>query len=471
MRGLASVFLLSIAASVAAGAAPAQTDGWEARDAILKRIVAPRFPDRDFSIGAYGARGDGETDAHPAIVQAIDACRAAGGGRVVIPAGVFLSNGPVHLRSNVNLHLLEGAVLRFGTNPDDYLPVVLTRWGGVLVYNYSPLIYARRETNVAVTGKGTIDGGAREGFYRFVQVRDANGARAHEVDRDAAWTMGAAQVPVEKRRFGAGCYLRPGGLEPFECTNVLIEGVTFTNMPQWIIHPIFCRNVTVRGVRVDSPNGNNDGCNPDSCTDVLIEDSHFVTGDDSISIKSGRDQDGRGTGRPSENIVIRNITAAGLYGFAIGSEMAGGVRNVFIEKCRVLSGRAAIYTKGNRDRGGVVEHVRDIEVENVREAAVRFETNYHGYRGEDHPPRFRDFVIERVRCRKSNAYGIYVEGQPDAPVRDVTLRDIEVGEARVPLWIRNVRDVRFEGVKINDAAQPGVPPLTPEDETKLEILD
>jgi polygalacturonase len=286
--------------------------------------------------------------------------------------------------------------------------------------------------------------------------------------------MGAEKTPVEKRVFGEGHYLRPGGIEPFECTNVLIEGVTLTNMPFWVVHPIFCRNVTVRGIRVVSTTGNNDGCDPDSCTDVLIEDCYFETGDDAIAIKSGRDHDGRTVGRPSENIVVRRCTSRGrLYAFAIGSEMSGGVRNVFIEDGKVLTGRAAVYTKGNRDRGGVVEHVRvrRIEAEAMTEAAVRFETNYHGYRGESEPPIFRDFVVEDVHCRSSKAYGVYLEGQPDQPVRDVVLRNVVVDAAKVPLWIQHVRDVRFDGVKIGGAAQPKTPPMTPDDEKKLDIRD
>jgi polygalacturonase len=467
--------VLGVTAGTPAAPVPVTDDGWSEADAIRARVVAPTFPDRSFPITKFGAVGDGKIDAHPAIVKAIAACVAAGGGHVVVPAGVFLSNGPVHLRSNVDLHLEDGATLRFGGNPKDYLPVVLTRWEGILVYNYSPLVYANGETNVGVTGKGTIDGGGKEGFYRlFMEARGPAGDRLHEIDRQALWKMGAEKTPVEKRVFGEGHYLRPGGIEPFECTNVVIEGVTLTNMPFWVVHPIFCRNVTVRGIRVVSTTGNNDGCDPDSCTDVLIEDSYFETGDDAIAIKSGRDHDGRTVGRPSENIVIRRCTSRGrLYAFAIGSEMSGGVRNVFIEDGKALTGRAAVYVKGNRDRGGLVEHVRvrRIEAEAMTEAAVRFEANYHGYRGGNEPPTFRDVVVEEVHCRSSKAYGVYMEGQPDQPVRDVVLRNVVVDAAKVPLWIRHVKDTIFEGVKIGAAAQPKTPPMTPDDEKKLDIQD
>lgn len=472
---LVAFSLFSLISGRAATSVPAMAeDPWVGMDRILARIVAPTFPDRDFVITDFGAQAGGETDARPALGRAIEACVAAGGGRVVVPAGLFLTNGPVHLRSNVNLHLAAGATLKFGTDPRDYLPVVLTRWEGIMLYNYSPLIYAYQQTNIAVTGTGTIDGSGKEGFYQWVGLRGPANERLHEVSRQRLWRMGAARTPVAERQFGAGHYLRPGGLEPVECTNVLFEGVTITNMPFWTVHPVLSRNVTLRDLRIDSRTGNNDGCDPDSCTDVLIEGCYFHTGDDGIAIKSGRDQDGWTVGRPTENVVVRRCTFAGkLYGLAIGSEISGGVRNVYAEDCTAVAGRAAIYTKANLDRGGFVENVRvrRFTVENMTEAAIRFETNYHGYRGEHHPPEFRNFLIEDVTCAKSNAYAIYAEGQPDAPVRDVVLRRIQVLEAAEPMWIRHVENVRLEEVTVNGELLPAVPPVTPDAVEKLRIRD
>jgi polygalacturonase len=455
-------------------ASPAAKDDWAEMDVILKRIVAPTFPARDFVITDYGAVAGGTEDARPALVKAMEACVAAGGGRVVVPAGVFLSNGPVHLKSNVNLHVSEGATLKFGINAADYLPVVLTRWEGIMLYNYSPLIYAYKQTNIAVTGTGTIDGSGKEGFYKWVGLRGANNERLHEASRQLLWKMGAAKTPIEERRFGEGHYLRPGGIEPVDCTGVLIEGVTVTNMPFWTVHPVLCTNVTLRDLKIDSTTGNNDGCDPDSCTDVLIEGCYFHTGDDGIAIKSGRDQDGWTVGRPTENVVVRNCIFAGkLYGLAIGSEMSGGVRNVFAEDCKAISGRAAIYTKANLDRGGTVENVRirRFTIENMTEAAIRFEGNYHGHRGEHHVPTFRNFVIEDVTCTGSNAYAIYAEGHPESPVRDVVLRRIRVDSAKVPLWIKHVENFRLEDVTVNGVQLPVTPPVTPDNEQKLPIRD
>jgi len=461
--------IFSIMFALCASASAQQATGWAQMDAILARIKAPEFPAKDFPITNYGAKAGGVENARPAILAALDACVKAGGGRVVIPAGVFLCNGPIHLKSGVNLHVAGGATLKFGGNPKDYLPVVLTRWEGILVYNYSPLIYARGQKNIAITGKGTIDGGCEDkgGLYKLVSGQNK--------DRDALWRMGAAKVPPEKRVFGEGHYLRPGGIEPYECENVLIEGVTVTNMPFWCVHPIFCKNVTVDGIRVESLVGNNDGCDPESCTDVLIQNCFFKTGDDSIAIKAGRDQDGWTVGRPCENIVIRKCVANGkLYGYAIGSEMSGDVRNVFIEDCEVLSGRAGIYTKANLNRGGTVENVwvRRIKIGKMSEAAIRFEGNYHGLReGDHHPPLFRDFVIENVTCEASNNYGIYIHGQPETPVTNVILRNITIGPVKKPFWVHHIKNVTLENVVIDGRRAPATPPLTPESEEKFNIRD
>jgi polygalacturonase len=380
-----------------------------------------------------------------------------------VPPGVFFIDGPIHLRSNVNLHLSAGATIKFGAEPGRYLPVVLTRFEGTLLHGHSPRIYARGETNVAITGKGRIDGNARATLDLMKSGRGSPGDLRK---------MGAEGVPVAERQFGAGRWLRPSMIQPFECTNVLIEGVTIVDSTFWVVHPTLCRNVTVRGITVDSMNANNDGCDPDSCADVLIEDCDFNTGDDAIAIKSGRDQDGWKVGRASENIVIRRCLMRSRHSsLCIGSEMSGGVRNVFMEDCRLLSVSSAFYFKANLDRGGLVEHVRArrITAEEVREGLVRFETGYHGYRGENHPPSFRDFILEDLQCQRATAYGIYVEGVPAAPIRDVVIRRATIESAVAPLWLREVENLRLEDVRINGTAAPETPPLTPAGEKKLKI--
>jgi len=453
-------------------AAPATTpaataDPWSQAATILARIKPPVFPARDFTItdATYGAIADGKTDCRAAIAKAIAACADAGGGRVVIPAGAFFCNGPVHLKSGVNLRLAKGATLTFGAEPAAYLPVVLTRFEGTMLMGHSPRIYAHAQRNVALTGEGVIDGNARE-TLALMKTRPQKGGSG-ELRK-----MGADGVPVEKRIFGEGRWLRPCMVQFLDCENVLIEGVTVRDSTFWCVHPALCRNVTVRGITVESMNPNNDGCDPDSSADVLIENCAFRTRDDSIAIKSGRDQDGWRVARPSENIIIRNcLMDSNQSGLCIGSEMSGGVRNIFMEDCRMETVSSMFYFKGNLDRGGLVEHVfaRRISADKAREAVVRFETGYHGWRGGNFPPSFRDFQIEDLTCKEATAYAIYIEGVPAAPIRDVLIRRATVDKAREPFWAKLFENVRLEAVTINGKPAPATPPVTPESATRLGI--
>jgi polygalacturonase len=433
-------------------------DDWSDMPAILKRIVPPTFPARDFPVANFGAVADGKTDCRAAIANAIAACTKAGGGRVVVPPGEYFCDGPIHLASNVNLHVAKGATIRFGADPARYLPAVLTRFEGTLVNGHSPRIYVRGATNVAITGEGVLDGNARE---TLALMKDSKGRGSSGELRK----LGAQGVPVEKRVFAEGKWLRPSFVQPFECTNVLIEGVTLKDSTFWVVHPVLCRNVTVRGITVDSMNGNNDGCDPDSSSDVLIENCTFHTGDDCIAIKSGRDQDGWAVGRPAENIVIRNLTMDARHGaICIGSEMSGGVRNVFVEDCKIGSVSSALYFKANLDRGGLIEHVRArrLTADKVRTSFIRFETSYQGWRGENHPPSFRDFVLEDVSCHEAGQYGIFIEGVPASLIRDVTIRRATVDHAvDGPLFLKQAENIRFDQVRLNGELFPATPAPTP----------
>jgi polygalacturonase len=431
------------AAAQPVAAQPADADARELA-AILARIRPPTFPAREFAITAYGARGDGATDCRPAFAQAIAACNAAGGGRVVVPAGTWLSNGPIHLKSRVELHLADGATVRFSAEPAHYLPLVLTRWEGTECHNYSPLVYAYQATGVAITGRGTLDGNGKAGFAGWRARQDADVNRLRQ--------MGIDGVPVHERVFGPGHFLRPGTVQFWGCRDVLVEGVSLVDMPFWGIHPVYCQNVTVRGVTVRSHNPNNDGVDPESSTDVLVERCTFDTGDDCIAIKSGRDQDGWRVGQASENIVVRDCDMTSLKAaLCLGSEMSGGIRNVFLHDIRVGKTFTGIYFKTNLDRGGAITHVRirDVPMQEA-ELFVNFTTAYQGYRGGNHPPEVRDVRIERVTCRRAKT-GIRAVGVPASPLRDLVLRDVRVDETPAPHEIRHVTGLRLENVRLNGA--------------------
>ena len=441
---------------------------WTDVPTILARIKTPEFPARDFNVTDYGASGDGQSDSLPAVRAAIAACVKAGGGRVLVPAGTYLLNGPIHLQSRINLHLAEGSTLLFSGQPEHFLPVVLTRWEGVMLYNYSPMIYARGAEDVAVTGRGTIDANARKEFRTWAMGVSKLQYRAQEQSRQ----MGANGTPLTERQFGAGSFLRPSTIQPYECRNVLIEGVTIKDAPFWVIHPTFCTNVTVRGVTVDSLLINNDGCDPDSCTDVLIENCRFRTGDDGVAIKAGRDADAWRDGRPTQNVVIRNcIFESKINALCIGSEMSGSVHHVFMEDCVVQEGESCIYFKSNADRGGSIENVRvrRVQIGQSRAGVVRFETNYHSYRGGNAPTVYRDFVIEDITCADAVNYAVFAEGTVASPIEHVLLRNVSVQQAREPLFLRNTTGLRLVNVTANGATLPEDPPATPEGTAKLPI--
>ncbi len=256
---------------------------WAQVPNILKRIRPPVFPKRDFDITRFGATGDGKTDCTEAFGRAIAECSRAGGGRVIVPAGVFLT-GAIHLKSNVNLHVTSGATIKFSQDTARYLPVVFTRWEGVEVMNYSPFIYAFEQENIAITGQGTIDGQSdREHWWPWngrANYGWKEGEPNQRKDRSALFEMAEKGAPVSDRIFGEGHYLRPQFIQPYRCKNVLIEGVTLRNSPMWEMHPVLCTNVTVRRVTVISHGPNNDGCNPESCRDVLIKDCYTLRGMD-----------------------------------------------------------------------------------------------------------------------------------------------------------------------------------------------
>ena len=252
----------------------AVNDPWQQLPAILARIKPPVFPNRDFDITKFGAVGDNKTDCTEAFRKAITSCNSSGGGRVVVPAGQFLT-GAIHLKSNVNLHLTSDASIKFSRDPRQYLPLVFTRWEGTELMNYSPFIYAFEQENIAITGEGTIDGQADcEHWWPWTGRKncgwnpgDPNAAKA----RNLLHEMGENGTPVSERKFGEGFYLRPQFIQPYRCKNVLIEGVTVKNSPMWQVNPVLCTNVTVHKLTITSSGPNTDGCDPESCTDVLIK--------------------------------------------------------------------------------------------------------------------------------------------------------------------------------------------------------
>jgi hypothetical protein len=421
-------------------------EAWKTVPGILERIVPPEFPQREFAITDFDAQAGGDSDCTAAFRAAIAACHKAGGGRVTVPAGEYRT-GPIHLQSNVELHLEVGAEIVFSDRFEDYLPPVLVRVGGIELYNYSPLVYARDCTNIAVTGKGKLNGNARA-WWDWAK---------RETSRRVE--MGETGVPVEQRVFGTPeSAIRPSFLSFVNCTNVLLEDFTIGSGPNWTIHPIYCQNVTIRGVQVKTDGPNNDGVDPDSCRDVLIENCTFDTGDDCVVLKSGYNQDGWRVGRPTENVIMRNCTGKrGHGGLVIGSEMSGDVRNVFLEDCTFEGTDRAIRIKSRADRGGVVENVfaRNLTVSNMQSEFIILNMDYGADRSElkeSHPPVFRRMFFEKIAGAGAPT-AILIQGMEDSPIQDLGFQNLSI-TSTAGVVANCIRGVVFQDVSIQPARGP-----------------
>ncbi len=413
------------------GSAP---DPWENVDEILSQIVPPQFRDQTYNVQDFGAVADVSVNSLPAILAAIKKCSEEGGGKVLVPAGEYRLDGPVHLKSNVNLHVSKGATLRFSTNAAHYLPVVLTRWEGVDCYNYSPLVYAYEQENIALTGSGTLDGQAgNENWWNWANSerfgwKEGMPSQADPMSRPRLFDWNTREVPVEERILGESAHLRPNFIQPYRCKNILIDSVTIKNSPMWILHPVLSENITIQNVTVISHGPNSDGCDPESCKNVLIKNCFFDTGDDCIALKSGRNQDGRRIGRPIENVVVQDCTMRdGHGGVVIGSEVSGGARNIYAENCKMDSPNLdrAIRVKTNKVRGGTIENLffRNIEVGEVKEAVVKVNMRYPIYSdpNQEYIPVVNNIFVENVTSKKSK-YGVLIDGySPEYPVKGLTL--------------------------------------------------
>ena len=441
----------------------AQAKAWDEEEykRIEQSIKAPTFPEKDFLITKYGAKTtNSAAQNQKAINKAIAACSKKGGGRVIVPSGTFVT-GAITLLSHVNLVVEKDAVLKFAFEPDLY-PIVPTRWEGIDCRNLSPCIYAYKQTDIAVTGEGTIDGsGANDTWWpwngnpRFgfkegmISQRGGSRARLLKNAEDG--------VPMDQRIFTKEDGLRPQLINFYLCENILMENLTLLNSPFWVIHPLLSKNITVRGMKIinDGPNG--DGCDPESCDGVLIENCFFNTGDDCIAIKSGRNNDGRLWDKPSENIIIRNCEMKnGHGGVVIGSEISGGCRNVYAENNVMDSPELerVVRIKTNTCRGGVIENInaRNIKVGVCKESVLKINLDYEPKeiccRG--FVPTVRNVNIENITCEKSK-YGVQIIALDSVcNVYDINVKDCHFNGVKDGNYSKGqTRDVHFDNLFIN----------------------
>jgi len=455
-----SLFLLasSLLIGVAAGAQESMDhsslrvlsleESHQAAEAVVAGIRLTQFPPRCQSVMPGATRR--------ALQQAIDDMCLAGGGTVSLKAGEYMMDGSIFLKSNVNLHLEKGANLRFSGSPDDYLPVVASRWEGADYFGRSPMVYANRCENIAITGEGTIDARAEEGFIAWNKDKKLSPRR--EKDEEKLRVLADKGVPVQERVFGKGTYLRPCCIEFYGCSTVLLEGVTIINSPFWTIHPLYSSDVIVRGITVKSNYMNNDGCDPDSSHDVLIENCTFETGDDAIAIKSGKNADGMRVGVPTRNIVIRNcLFATKANGLAIGSEMSGGVENVYLYNIDIpFPRKRGVFLKSNKDRGGYIRniYIDNIKIGNPRDAGIKISSDYGGWRGGNAVSDYDNIVLRNISIESVEKHGIFIQGFETAPIKNVTVENLSIGKAGTPVFVKYGKNIRTANSIINGEKLP-----------------
>ncbi|GLB51262.1 polygalacturonase [Neptunitalea chrysea] len=393
-------------------------------------IISPDFSAcKTYSITDFGAIENNKEKTSEALQKAITTAASENGGTILIPKGKWLT-GKLHLKSNINLHLEEGAVLEFSTDPNDYLPSVHTTWEGMECYNYSPLIYAKDCKNVAITGNGTLT--AQMDTWKMWFSRPP----AHMNSLKRLYTLASKNIPVEERQMvNDTAHLRPQFIQFNRCENILLEGVSIKNSPFWVIHPYMSKNVTIRNVNVVAHGHNNDGVDPEMSQNVLIEDCIFDQGDDAIAIKSGRNQDAWRLNMPTKNVIVRNCTVKnGHQLVAIGSELSGGVENVFVDNCNVVEGAKLnhlLFIKTNERRGGFVKnmYVQNVSSGHIDAGILGIETDVL-YQWRDLVPTYEKRLTPISDIYLSNITATDVKfisrilAQEELPVKHIHLKNV-----------------------------------------------
>jgi polygalacturonase len=457
-------------------------------------IPLPSFPDKKFNIVDYGAISDGKAMNTEAIAKAIAACAKAGGGQVVIPAGIWLT-GPIQLASNINLHAEKGALIIFSPNRKDY-PLIGTWYEGRPEYRCMSPIFGENLENIAITGEGVFDGSGEA--WRPVKKFKMTERQWKELlvsggvvdQKGTTWwpseaAMNGAEYLDNLRQSGkqpqredfekVRDYLRPVLLQLSRCKKILLDGPTFQNSPAWNLHPLMSENVTIRNITVRNPwySQNGDGLDLESCRNVAVYNCNFDVGDDAICLKSGRDEAGRRRGMPTENVQIYDcIVYHGHGGFVIGSEMSGGVRNIEIRDCTFIGTDTGLRFKSTRGRGGVVEniHIKRIFMKDIPAAAITFNMFYSGQAPIADPgqatgfdaeqavpvsettPQFKNIFISDVTARGA-AQAVELHGLPEMPLQNIELKNISISAQRGVVGV-NADQVKLVNVEILPQKEP-----------------
>ncbi|GAB3941127.1 glycoside hydrolase family 28 protein [Spirosoma harenae] len=469
-------FLNVILVTLAPFVASAQTYSWT----NLPKITQPTFRKDTISILAHGAKPDGVTLNTKAINTAIATCSQKGGGVVLVPSGLWLT-GPIELKSNVNLHLKKSATLLLTTDKSQYALVEGTYEGKKAARNQSPISGTNLE-NVAITGQGIVDGNGD--VWRAVNKNQLTEPQWHEKVASGGVLKEDGKVWYPSEQFKRAStenksmlltagkspqdfadmkdFLRPNLLVLTSCKKVLLEGVTFQNSPAWCLHPLMCQDLTIRNVTTKNPEyaHNGDGMDIESCKNFLIEGCTLDVGDDAICIKSGKDEEGRKRGMPTENGIIRNNTVYnGHGGFVVGSEMSGGARNIFVYNCTFMGTDKGLRFKSVRGRGGVVEHIyaKDIYMKDIAQEAIFFDMYYFvkfatDSERDERPvvnegtPVFQNMTFENIICNGAKK-GVFIRGLPEMAVKNITMNNL-ILQADKGVELVDASGIRFKNVQL-----------------------
>ena len=436
----------------------------------MERVVEPTFANYSVSIKDFGAVPDGSTFNTKAFADAIDAVSKKGGGKVIVPRGIWLT-GPIQLKSNINLYIEEGALITFSKNYNDY-PLIETSFEGLNTIRCLSPIYGKGLENIAITGAGVFDGSGE--VWRPVKKSKltadewkklvASGGVLNEAANSWYPTARSLKGAMATENFNVPSnlkskeewesvkeFLRPVMVSLVSCKKVLLDGPTFQNSPAWCVHPLMSENVTIRNLTVRNPwySQNGDGLDLESCKNVVIEKCHFDVGDDAICFKSGKDKDGRLRGMSTENVIVDNcVVYHGHGGFVVGSEMSGGVKNVKVSNCTFIGTDVGLRFKSNRGRGGVVEniYISNIDMINIPAEALLFDLYYGGNSPvptaeektqdkeklaaivppvTEETPSFKDIFINNVTC-KGAGRAILLQGLPEMNLKNINLSNIRI---------------------------------------------
>ncbi|TRW23870.1 glycoside hydrolase family 28 protein [Flavobacterium zepuense] len=458
-------------------------------------LSAPVFPDYDVSIKDFGGVGDGVTLNTNAFAKAIAVLSAKGGGRLIVPAGVWFT-GPIVLKSNINLHLQDNAIILFSPDKDLYT-IVDTSFEGLDTRRCQSPIWGKDLTNVAITGKGAIDG---NGQYWRALKKDKVSDKFWKEATSKGGTFKRADYWMPSKQFRHGDsisdmnvprnlntdadwasirdFLRPVMVSLQNCKNVLLQGVIFQNSPAWNLHPLMCENIIIDSIMARNPPyaQNGDALDLESCKNAIIVNSTFDAGDDGICIKSGKDEDGRKRNFPCENVIVNNCTVfRGHGGFVVGSEMSGGVRNIWVSNCQFLGTDVGLRFKSKRGRGGVVEniYISNISMFDIATEPLLFDLYYGGKsavetleQGIETPkqdvlpvvdettPVFRNIYIKNVVCSNAGR-AMFFNGLPEKNIENINIENITV-HAKKGAELTESENIRLKNIKVTVDGGPAL---------------